>query len=583
MPFETSYPGHNTVFDWENGRIGFAQSTCAYDHADETMSSSQSNRNNATSSMQQHEGYARDCRLSAIPAVLTTQCVDTVDVRLCLETDQPTNVALMGTQIWTRLVETPGTRDGKSCVEAARQLRRQELDSSLLSSSTGTSMSNLPSEFACSGDGSCLEYRPCEVSCQQVLHDHESKKKTTSGARGHHTVAESSLYSKSTSTISVSHFGTNESTFEVDSLHCGDSYWSACDTMCKQTRILSAPEPSSDVCVESTRQSRTCHIDACGRNDPCRVPFLVHATFALRGGSAREWTAHSLDLWQRALFQTAHMPSFFQDGHQRKLFQPGDIDVLSARPWWQSETDEEYERGANIDDNDPIGDLQEEGDSVLGMVVVFQISIFNDRAHDIYVSQTSLPSGANDEDRNALRANQDQSTPVHPPHLRRLQTTFSFLSNISATAVTDTANSSTLSSDIVANNGKQRQLLQEIGDMVRNMTIFQRKRVSPETTCKETDLYPLAKDAVLLATSIFQHADFVSTLVGTIEQLEIEEGVLDSPKRANHNLENRGEAFNHTSSTSPFSDVYGHHENVQWSRVLSSWPVGTQIYDSRKS
>ena len=126
-------------------------------------------------------------------AVLTTQCVDTVDVRLCLETDQPTNVALMGTQIWTRLVETPGTRDGKSCVEAARQLRRQELDSSLLSSSTGTSMSNLPSEFACSGDGSCLEYRPCEVSCQQVLHDHESKKKTTSGARGHHTVAESSL------------------------------------------------------------------------------------------------------------------------------------------------------------------------------------------------------------------------------------------------------------------------------------------------------------------------------------------------------------------------------------------------------
>ena len=592
--------GHNVVFDWENGRIGFAQSSCAYDEEDEEMaSSSQRKSSNSTSSLQQREGYARDCRLSLIPPALTTQCIDTVDVRLCLETDQPTNVALMGTQIWTRLIETPGTHDGKSCPEAARELRRQELILSSSSITSTASMSNLPSEFVCTGEGLCLEYRPCEVSCKEVLEHHEVSKKNQQPDGSQHPSAASGSNNEGNPTPSTPRQNDkpNSMVTPLGSVPCGDSYWSACDVMCKQSRILTKPDPSNGVCIELSRQSRTCHIDACGRNDPCRVPFLVHATFALKGGSAKEWNAQSLDIWQRALFQTAHRPKFFQEGHQRILFQPGDVDVLSVRPWWKSED----EIVVSLDDKLSIQDLEGFDDSILGLEVVIQISIFNNRAHDIERSHKPPPNGESADESNTITGNQDDPTAHRPPQLRRLQAveikyaneTLSLSHLIRPTIASSHNDNSTIeatktvevrkeAAEGTGTTRQQRHLLQEIGDMVRNMTIFQRKRAIPETTCQEADLYPLAKDAVLLATSIFQHPDFVANLVGAIEQLEIKEGVTISSEETGSKVKNHADMDSHY-PTSPFAAVYQHLGNQQSSRVLSSWPVGTQVYDSSKS
>jgi hypothetical protein len=60
--------GHNVVFDWENGRIGFAESSCTYDRKD--------------SPQEADEGrYSNDCNLGT--AILSQACIDTVDAQLC--------------------------------------------------------------------------------------------------------------------------------------------------------------------------------------------------------------------------------------------------------------------------------------------------------------------------------------------------------------------------------------------------------------------------------------------------------------------------------------------------------------------
>ena len=60
--------GHNVVFDWENGRIGFAESSCTYDRKD-TPKDAEEGR------------YSNDCSLG--PEILTQVCIETVDEQLC--------------------------------------------------------------------------------------------------------------------------------------------------------------------------------------------------------------------------------------------------------------------------------------------------------------------------------------------------------------------------------------------------------------------------------------------------------------------------------------------------------------------
>jgi hypothetical protein len=60
--------GHNVVFDWENGRIGFAESSCTYDRKDSPEEADDGR-------------YTDDCILGT--AVLSQTCIETVDAQLC--------------------------------------------------------------------------------------------------------------------------------------------------------------------------------------------------------------------------------------------------------------------------------------------------------------------------------------------------------------------------------------------------------------------------------------------------------------------------------------------------------------------
>lgn len=59
--------GHNVVFDWENSRVGFAESTCEYE-----------GKNRNVPSM---DGFSTDCIVGE--PILTKACVETVDLRIC--------------------------------------------------------------------------------------------------------------------------------------------------------------------------------------------------------------------------------------------------------------------------------------------------------------------------------------------------------------------------------------------------------------------------------------------------------------------------------------------------------------------
>ena len=60
--------GHNVVFDWENGRIGFAESSCTYDRKDAPADAEEGR-------------YSNDCSLG--PPILTQMCISTVEEDIC--------------------------------------------------------------------------------------------------------------------------------------------------------------------------------------------------------------------------------------------------------------------------------------------------------------------------------------------------------------------------------------------------------------------------------------------------------------------------------------------------------------------
>jgi hypothetical protein len=139
---------------------------------------------------------------------------------------------------------------------------------------------------------------------------------------------------------------------------------------------------------KALQATRPCHVQSCGRSDPCRVPFVVHAIIKIRGAVVSHWTKHvskvasllGLHVDFRVLtsfyfaVETAQAEEIFVEafatainGRKGKdlVFGPGDVVVLSATPW-----------RAN-DDTFVDSSLVEGEDEELGMQLVVEVSIFN--------------------------------------------------------------------------------------------------------------------------------------------------------------------------------------------------------------
>jgi Xylanase inhibitor N-terminal len=298
-----SMTGHNVLFDWENGRVGFAESTCTYDKK-------------GAPAQDEYEGYPPDCRLGK--PILTTACIDTVERSLCKH--NPSNIALLGTERWSAIVESPGTDAGMTCLEVAKGV-------------SSVVKGDQDSITACDGQGICEESRPCQLTCGKAAKDADVVRLPDSDAR-HGKCAANNL-------------------------------WSACDHSCVQSRILSAAF-SDGLCHELSRESRPCHVASCGRTSPCRVPFIVHGVIGLRGVEAARWTRFEEDRFVSAFSDTA---AKFQ-GARKPIFEPGDVRVQLVYPW-SSEDD-------NFFDGDQLSDpTHSQAQGTVGMKVVLEISIFN--------------------------------------------------------------------------------------------------------------------------------------------------------------------------------------------------------------
>lgn len=205
---------HNVLFDWENRRVGFAESTCEYDAGVEQKSD---------------KGIVEvDCRLGQ--ANLVTSCSETVDLSQCNQHGTAA-LSLSGHEVWTRVVTSPGTIQGASCEQVA-----------VATNDSGNV------EVHCDGKGICKEIRECSITC----------------ANAH----------------AAGNFGNISPTGSAAT--CEGATWSACDYSCSQTRINTILMTDGKCYVEKALQfTRPCHIQACGRSDPCRVPFVVHVSAVL--------------------------------------------------------------------------------------------------------------------------------------------------------------------------------------------------------------------------------------------------------------------------------------------------------------
>lgn len=185
-------------------------------------------------------------------------------------------------------------------------------------------------EVNCDGKGVCQEVQKCIISCANALAHGTASKNTALTPIG----------------------------------RCGALTWSACDYTCTQTKINSILM-SDGKCHEdkSSEVTRSCHVQACGRSDPCRVPFVVHAILKIRGAVASHWTKHAEEIFAESFTATLNIN---RKSNENRI-EPGDIVVLSSSPWRAS--DDTVFGFKNLEN--------EEDDEELGMQLVVEISIFN--------------------------------------------------------------------------------------------------------------------------------------------------------------------------------------------------------------
>lgn len=120
--------------------------------------------------------------------------------------------------------------------------------------------------------------------------------------------------------------------------------------------------------VHSDVHTRPCHIQECARDDPCRVPFVVHAVIGLVGVRADLWNARAEEQFLEALARVSG--GFGPQGPVQSLskgsvFGPGDISVLMVSQW------------SPLENTNP---KQPSGDASNGLKLILEISIFNPTA-----------------------------------------------------------------------------------------------------------------------------------------------------------------------------------------------------------
>jgi len=289
-----SLQGHDVIFDWEHGRIGLAESDCVIVGS---LSDTFTQKNEAA-----------DCVLK--DPVLSVECRQTIDVSQCKLHDP--EFVLVGTETWSTIVEFPGLSSGSNCEEILMQTPLP-----------GPSQDS-PSTVQCGSTGICTVRRPCEILCSDA------------------SVIQPPVRVEPT----------------ADDKYCGDDYtWGACLGSCVQSK-MSSVLMSDGFCHENKiqRETRSCHVDFCGRSDPCHIPFIVHVILGFLGADFSIWSKGAEDCVVNAFTTATNTDEF---GNFVPYFEPGDVKILMVSPWYQ----------------ETLGTL--ESPSPPGVKVVLEVSLYN--------------------------------------------------------------------------------------------------------------------------------------------------------------------------------------------------------------
>jgi hypothetical protein len=301
---------HDVLFDWENNRVGFAESTCDYDELMESVEIADEG--------DLGDGASKDCVLGE--ASLVSTCVESVNTKDCMENNG--DKQLIGANQWEMVVEEEGFGDGQDCESVTKMKFKDE--------------KSTPVSPQCDGDGLCVALVKCSMTCQEAAdelaantEDDETSNSTTSDP---------------------------ETSGEKGSpVPCSNEGWGSCQSSCHQTKVVSKRRHDG-LCHVHHVDKRKCHIDNCGRNDPCIVPFVVHVILLFADTESKLWNVDDEEQLVESFASTVNMER--EEGDE--LFGPGDAQILSVGPW---KADEFYE-----------------GSVKTGMQVMLEVSIYNDKA-----------------------------------------------------------------------------------------------------------------------------------------------------------------------------------------------------------
>jgi len=289
-----SLQGHDVIFDWEHGRIGLAESDCVIvDSLSDTFT---------------QKNEAADCVLK--DPVVSVQCMQTIDASQCALHDP--DFVLVGTETWSTIVEFPGLSSGSNCEEI------------LMQTPLPGPVRDSPSTVQCGSTGICTVRRSCEILCGEAsLIQPVVRVQPAKGDKD-----------------------------------CGDDYtWGSCLGSCVQSKMSSALMSDGN-CHENKiqRETRSCHVDFCGRSDPCHIPFIVHVILGFLGADYSIWSKGAEDCVVNAFTAATNTNDL---GNFVPYFEPGDVKILMASPWYQ-ETLETWE-----------------STSPPGVKVVLEVSLYN--------------------------------------------------------------------------------------------------------------------------------------------------------------------------------------------------------------
>ena len=280
--------GHDVLFDWENGRIGFAESTCDYAEISPNIEPNAAgiNQNLVNNDGQPPSGKPDEGIDIKLDCVLSQPSID----QTCEQSLENVNEQCIGkdpeTQIFGAVqksifdVENTGSGQGKSCQDVAEEMVQGQ------------------GSITCSGEGMCTLIQNCDLKCKDIF-GRDPK--------------ESSL---------------NPQTNVIEMNKCMKNTWGACTLWCTQSRMHSVLKKDGS-CSVSSKESRPCHIDACGSHDPCRVPFVVHVVIGLGGINPTSWAKKYEEVFVEAFATTL-------DGIGN--IGPGDIEVLMTNPWTEGKS-----------------------------------------------------------------------------------------------------------------------------------------------------------------------------------------------------------------------------------------------------